>query len=185
MPDDQSPDVVAAFLQRIRAGDPAAHVEFAARYGPQIRRVVRIRRAKEHVQGLVESEDLVQTVLRRMWEKPADLKAETLGELLAWARAVAWNRVREFERKRQLERGNFRRLLRRDDEPPDGTSGEDASVSLASVRTVLSAEERRIFDARLADRTWAEIAADLGRTGEAVRKQFERAIRRVQGEAGT
>jgi hypothetical protein len=48
----------------------------------------------------------------------------------------------------------------------------------------LSGAERRLAELRAAGLSWAEVAARVGGTGAAVRKQLERAIRRVARELG-
>ncbi len=48
----------------------------------------------------------------------------------------------------------------------------------------LSTEERRMADLRSAGHDWAEIAADLGGTPQARRKQMSRTVKRVSEELG-
>jgi DNA-directed RNA polymerase specialized sigma24 family protein len=48
----------------------------------------------------------------------------------------------------------------------------------------LSAEERRLLDLRQQGREWADIAAELGGSPEALRKQLARALDRVGRELG-
>jgi RNA polymerase sigma-70 factor (ECF subfamily) len=55
---------------------------------------------------------------------------------------------------------------------------------LDALQSRLSAEERRMADLRSAGREWAEIAAELGGTAQARRKQLARAVKRVSQELG-
>lgn len=48
----------------------------------------------------------------------------------------------------------------------------------------LGAEEQAIAEHRRAGRSWDEVGAELGRSGEAVRKQYERTLRQVSDELG-
>ena len=48
----------------------------------------------------------------------------------------------------------------------------------------LSAEERSLADRRRSGQGWEEIAAAVGRSADAVRKQYERAIKCVSGDLG-
>ena len=55
---------------------------------------------------------------------------------------------------------------------------------LEEVRRRLSPEERQIADLRAQERSWPEVAAELGGTPEARRKQLDRALNRVAQELG-
>jgi hypothetical protein len=46
----------------------------------------------------------------------------------------------------------------------------------------MSEEERRIWKLREEGKEWTDIAAELGGGAEALRKQFERACKRVKGQ---
>lgn len=55
---------------------------------------------------------------------------------------------------------------------------------LGALRARLSAEEQHIADLRVAGRSWAEVARELGGSADARRVQFQRAISRVGRELG-
>ena len=48
----------------------------------------------------------------------------------------------------------------------------------------LSQAERTLLEQRRAGKSWDEIADESGKSPEALRKQYERAIKRVSGELG-
>jgi hypothetical protein len=60
----------------------------------------------------------------------------------------------------------------------------EARELLARLRERLSAEEREIADRRADGQDWAAVAAAMGGTPEARRKQLSRAIDRVAPELG-
>jgi hypothetical protein len=55
---------------------------------------------------------------------------------------------------------------------------------LSRVNQTLSSEERRILELRIEGHTWPEVAAALGGTAEARRKQFQRAVAPLGHELG-
>ncbi len=73
-----------------------------------------------------------------------------------------------------------------------GCTGADESPSqIVATRELieeflrrLGAEDQAIAEHRRSGRTWDEIGIELGRSGEAVRKQYERTLRQVSDELG-
>jgi hypothetical protein len=59
-----------------------------------------------------------------------------------------------------------------------------AEELLRELRARLSREEQAIADLRVAGRSWAEVARELGGTADARRMQFQRAADRVGRELG-
>lgn len=87
-------------MARFRAGDDSAAAELVARYGPQIRRAIRVRGTGSREGRVFDSEDLLQSVLRTFWEERANpaLRAEGPGQLVTWLLTVARNRRNERRR---------------------------------------------------------------------------------------
>ena len=110
-------------------------------------------------------------------------------KLLALLRAMARNKVAHEARKQKAMRRDLRRdvslgrreLLATDPSPSRLAIGREL---LQAFRSRLSAEERQLAELRSAGREWAEIAAELGGTPQARRKQLERAVKRVAQELG-
>jgi DNA-directed RNA polymerase specialized sigma24 family protein len=59
-----------------------------------------------------------------------------------------------------------------------------AAEMLAEAYRRLTPDERRVVELRQQEREWADIAAEVGGTAEAVRKQHRRALDRVARELG-
>jgi DNA-directed RNA polymerase specialized sigma24 family protein len=184
----------AEFVGRIRAGDEAAAVELVRKYEGAIRREVRMRLNDPRLQRVLDSMDVCQSVLASFFIRAAagqyDLeKPEQLCRLLI---TIARNKVvAESRRQRAGIRDNRRNL------DVAGVSGWELAGSepspsrvasgrelLEQVRRHLSDEERRLAELRAEGREWAEIAAEVGGTAQARRKQFARAIDRAAREIG-
>ena len=55
---------------------------------------------------------------------------------------------------------------------------------LEKFRRALTEEEQQIVDLRTADHSWEDIGARVGKTANAVRMQYSRALDRVTQELG-
>jgi RNA polymerase sigma-70 factor (ECF subfamily) len=137
--------------------------------------------------------DLCQSVLKSFFARAAagQYDLERPDQLVRLLVGIARNKVAHQARRQRA--GN--RDLRRDVPLAAGDwdlAGVGPSPSrivsgrelLAEFRRRLSAEERRLADLRAEGRGWDEIAAELGGTAQARRKQLARALDRVAHELG-
>jgi RNA polymerase sigma-70 factor (ECF subfamily) len=140
---------------------------------------------------LLDPADLCQSVLKSFFIRAAagQLELGSQEKLMALLRTMARNKVAFEARKQKALRRDVRRdvslgegeLLATDPSPSRLAIGREL---LDALRSRLSAEERRMADLRSAGREWAEIAAELGGTAQARRKQLARAVKRVCQELG-
>ncbi len=182
MPDSE----FAGWMRRVRGGDPAAVAEFVARYGPQIRRAIRVRGTGGRLQRVLDSEDLCQTVMRRFFEHVGDANApaEDPASLLNWLLEVARNRLREQHRRdRAAKRGGDRQ---REVGPAalDQLAGVDCNIEgraadrdlLAWLMRQMTPDQRLVAERRAVGEAWSDIARDLETTAEALRKRYRRGL---------
>jgi RNA polymerase sigma-70 factor (ECF subfamily) len=135
--------------------------------------------------------DVCQSVLASFFVRAAagqyDLeRPEQLVQLLV---AIARNKVAHQARRHRAGNRDLRRnaaldagageLVGAEPSPSRVASGRDLH---AEVRRRLTPEELRVADLRAEGREWAEIAATLGGTVEARRKQLARALDRVTSQ---
>jgi RNA polymerase sigma-70 factor (ECF subfamily) len=174
-----------SLVRRVRAGEQEAAAELVRRFEPAIRRVVRLRLVDSRLRRHLDSMDICQSVLASFFVRAAlgQYQLEKPEELIKLLAVMARNKVADQARKPRLT-------------SPDGADGavrlEDMAAAgpspsrqiagrdmLERVRNQLSEEERQLADQRAAGREWADIAAELGRNPDALRKQLTRAIERV------
>jgi RNA polymerase sigma-70 factor (ECF subfamily) len=180
------------FIRRIRAGDEAAAAELVRTYEPAIRRAARVRLVDSRLQRLFDSMDISQSVFGSFFVRAAlgqyELqKPEQLLRLL-----VAMSRKKLVDHIR--EQGAARRDLRRDvgsapiqDLPAaadDPSQQAAARELLHEFRKRLSEEEAKVADRRAGGLSWEQIAAELGGTADARRKELTRALNRIARELG-
>jgi RNA polymerase sigma factor (sigma-70 family) len=196
-----SPDTFQELIARVRAGDEQAAAELVRRYEPAIRRAARVRLVDTRLNRLLDSMDICQSVLASFFVRAAlgQFELETPDQLLRLLATMARNKLAAQAKRHGAARRDFRRVAAdpgdRDDEAGAGAeriAGSDPTPSrdlaarelLEEAVRRLSPEERRILDCREQGGQWAQVAAELGSSPEALRKRLARAVDRVAHELG-
>jgi RNA polymerase sigma-70 factor (ECF subfamily) len=181
------------FLARVRAGDAEAAAELVRRYEPAIRLEVRYRLRNPRLRRLFDSMDVCQSVLASFFVRAAaglyDLAdSRDLVRLLV---VMARHKAIAQARRQQAGPRDHRRVEAAGPEQVEAAAvGPSPSFVVANrelleaVRQRLSAEERQLADRRAQGQEWAQVAAEMGGTAQARRKQLARALARVSVELG-
>src|SRR5262249_7620634 len=134
-----------------------------------------------------------QSVLANFFVRAASgqFELDTPEQLLGLLTTMARHRLANEARKHRAARRDQGRTLPGTldeneviDRGPDPGEAVAAREVLESFRGRLSDEERRLVDQRAAGRPWAELAAELGESPDAVRVRLTRAIDRAARELG-
>jgi RNA polymerase sigma-70 factor (ECF subfamily) len=180
-------------IRRVRSGDEAAAATLLQRYEPEVKRLVRVRLTDPDVRRTVDSMDVCQSVLANFFVRAAagQFDLDEPGQLLNLLLRMAENKVRDQFRRQQADRRDVRRLeggsnalqglIDNDPTPSRVASGREL---LAELRRRLSPEELYLAQQREAGRGWADLAAELGKNADALRKQLARGVDRVTRELG-
>jgi RNA polymerase sigma-70 factor (ECF subfamily) len=182
-----------ALMQRLRAGDATAAQELHAAYGDQLQRIVRVRLTQPALRRQFDSLDICQSVFADFFVRVAlgqyDLQSPS--ELLKLLATMARHRLFHHARKQRSARRDVRRVEAaavEDFALPEGEGTPSQIVAgrdmLQQCQERLTTEERSLVEHRRAGTSWDEIAAAVGKSPEAVRKQYERAITRISRELG-
>ena len=187
-------DQYAEFIRRIRAGDEQAAAELVRLYEPEIRLEVRtwLRLRDPRLRRAFDSMDVCQSVLKSFFLRAAvgEYDLEQPGQLAALLAGIARHKLSEQVKHHQRQRRDVRRVQAAApgdlDVPVTETPSQRAAGKelLAEFRKRLSEEEGRVADLRAEGRDWAAIAGEMGGTAEGRRKQFARAIERVERDLG-
>ena len=196
-------DEFQALLGRVRAGDPQAAEELVRRYEPAIRRAARVRLVDTRLNRLLDSMDICQSVMASFFVRAAlgQFELETPAHLLKLLATMTRNKLANQVKSHRAVRRDFRRIEDRsgsssDDKPIaggiEGLAGPGRTPSsevaarelLEEARRRLLPEELSLLERRQDGREWAEIAAELGSSPEAMRKRLARGIDRVAHELG-
>ena len=179
-------------IERVRAGDGPAAAELVRRYEPMIRRAARVRLADHRLGRVLDSMDICQSVLASFFVRASSgqYDLETPDQLLKLLATMARNKLANQANAQRAAKRDVRRvdhgaidgdLAGRDPTPSVQVAGREL---LDLARTRFRPDELRMIDRRRDGAEWAEIAAELGATPEALRKRHERAVDRVARELG-
>lgn len=179
-------------IRRVRAGDEAMAAELVRRFEPAIRRAVRVRLHDAQLRRLLDAEDICQSVLASFFVRAAlgQYEVSTPEQLLRLLATMARNKLLNQAHKHRAGRRDQRRDASGapDRELPDRGSSPSELVAagelLEKARQQLSAEEQRLAELRGEGCDWAAIAAEVGGSPEALRKQLARAVDRVSRRLG-
>ena len=181
----------ADFIRRLRAGDEQAAIELVERYERVIRCEARLRLTDPRLGRLLDSEDISQSVLASFFVRATageyDLsRPEDLMRLLV---RMARNKVASQARRQKARAADRLRVEAENIEATVGGATDMARLVagrdlLEEVRRRLSPEERQIANLRGQGRSWPEVAAELGGTPEARRKQLTRALDLIAHQLG-
>jgi len=184
----------ADFISRIRGGDAAAAAELVQRYEAAIRLEVRMRLGDPRLKRVLDSMDVCQSVLASFFVRTAagQYDLDDPQQLLRLLVTMARNKVAYHARKQRAQRRDQRRNVAMEAEALEQAAADSHSPSrvaagrelLLAFRERLSPEERRLADLRAQGVGWDEIAAEVGGTAQARRKQLARALDRVTVELG-
>lgn len=188
MPDEAS---FQDFLYRVQAGEPQAWEELVRRFGSCIRRAVRIRLRDAHLNNLIDSADIWQSVLAGLYAGLllGRFELTTPDDLTRLLRAMAHHKVVDKGRRQKADRRDQRRVRTGDAAEqqmvaPEPTPSEQLADQelVQRIRQAMTEEERRLADLRAEGHEWDEIGAELGVAPETLRKRLTRAIERVARE---
>jgi RNA polymerase sigma-70 factor (ECF subfamily) len=180
-------------LHRVRAGDQDAAVDLVSRYESAVRRAVRIRLVDSRLKGALDSMDICQSVMGSFFYRAAlgQFELEKPEDLVRLLVTMARNKLAD-QARRQATTRRGRGMVRLGDAAEIDVPGVDPTASrVASAREVLEAawqrlgsDERWLAEQRAQGRPWAELAAEVGTTPEALRKKHTRALDRVAQQLG-
>jgi RNA polymerase sigma factor (sigma-70 family) len=180
----------AKLLAQIRAGNEQAAAQLVRQFEPVIRRELRFRFRASRERLRLDSMDICQSVLANFFVRVAtgqyDLKEPD--DLVKLLLVMTRNKVTEKARNQYRQRRDTRRTVMQTVDLPSEDPTPYRVVAgrelLKQVHRLLGEEERRMADLRGKGFSWEEIAATVGGSPGARRKQLTRAVDRIVEELG-
>jgi len=177
-------------LRRVRSGDPQAAADLVRQFEPAVRRAVRLRLTDPRCSRLhrvLDSVDICQSVLGNFFVRAAlgQFDLETPDDLIALLVTMAYHKIVDKVRQPSNRVAELDGPLSRDTIVDRGEAPDEIAAGrelLQEFLRRLSEDERRLADLRSSGLDWKAIAGRVGGTSEGVRKQLDRAIRRVMCE---
>jgi RNA polymerase sigma-70 factor (ECF subfamily) len=178
-------DQFEGLLYRVRRGQSDAAFELVRRYESAIRIAVRTHLSDPALRQQFDSVDICQSVLASFFVRAAagQYDLHEPGQLVALLTRMAHNKLAMQVRSQRQQRRDVRRvssISTTQAMPADKTPGPEQQAVhrdlLSRAYGLMNPEVRQIADCRAGGTEWDEIAARLGGTAEARRKQFRRAM---------
>lgn len=144
----------------------------------------------QDLRGKVSPSDLVQDTFLRAQDHWSDFQGGSEDELLAWLRQILVNRARDARRdfnaqKRDVDREGPERPSQLPDKtktPSAVAMDQEQQAAMQRALAQLPEDYRRVVVMRNWERrSFKEIGAELGRSPEAARKLWARAVEKLQG----
>ncbi|MBI1831523.1 MAG: sigma-70 family RNA polymerase sigma factor [Planctomycetes bacterium] len=182
----------ADLIRRVRAGDSDAATQLVRDYEPAIRRSLRLR-LDPRLRRTCDSMDICQAVMCSFFIRAASgqYELDTPEQLMKLLATMARNKLVKTRRDQFRARRDARRVEAgsTDDRDVAGKASTpsqqiEAKDLLSEVHRRLTDEERHLVEQRNQGREWADIAAEVGGSPEALRKKLARAVDRVADELG-
>jgi RNA polymerase sigma factor (sigma-70 family) len=175
----------AQFLAAVRAGDQAAAEELVRRHEPYIRRVVRLRLYDSRLRRLFDSMDICQSIMASFFRHAAsgDFALGTDRDLANLLVRMALNKLATKARGLLREEGGLPPGWDAIDPHPAPPDEAVRQETLYAIRSRLSEDEFRLFElSKVQERSWPDIARELGGRPDALRIRLARALARVRRE---
>ncbi len=191
MPFDQAP--FHELIRRVRTGDSQAVAELVRCYEPAVLRAIQFRLSRTCLRHLLQPRDICQQVWADFFPRMAagGYHLDQPSQLRGLLRAMARNHLlKQIDRLRTRRRGRLAaRLVHVEkyeliDLRPGPVHEVIWKELLQKVQGLLSPKEWHLAAQRAQGVSWAEIAAELGGSPDALRVRFARAARRVQHQLG-
>jgi RNA polymerase sigma-70 factor (ECF subfamily) len=180
-------------IGRVRGGDEAAAEELVRRFKPVLRRTVRVRLRDARMRRLLDSSDVCQSVLTAFFVGAAlgRYELDTPEQVRQLLVVMARHKLANQARRQRARRRDHRRTDDVPAEEHDLLSHDAGPLQQVAARDLLdeacrrlAPQERRLLELRQQGRDWAEVAAAVGGSPEALRKQLARAGERVARQLG-
>jgi RNA polymerase sigma-70 factor (ECF subfamily) len=183
-----------ALIARIRDGDEAALRPLFSRYEARVRARVE-RRIPADLTRKFAVEDILQETYLTAFVRIGDFESRGEGAFGAWLASIALNKLREeIRRFRATRRRGERQEVTKgarpdtvlfqgsDPSPSQYAMGRELELRLEAAIQTLPEDYRQALDLVQAKRrTLREAAEEMGRTHEAMKKLYARAVAKLAG----
>ncbi|WP_197440606.1 ECF-type sigma factor [Polystyrenella longa] len=180
-----------SLISNVQAGNEEAIQQLFDDYGEAIRREVRFSLLDHRLKRVVSESDVCQSVMMKLFVGlwAGNYEFETPNQLVALLKTMVRAKVADLARFWRAQRRDMRRDTSLDTHFAENISGELQTPSqivsnaelMAMIRENLSEREVQILESRQQRMGWSEITEklEIDSSPDALRKQFERALKRV------
>jgi RNA polymerase sigma-70 factor (ECF subfamily) len=199
---DHTASSVAKCIRLAREGQSGALAQILDAYRNYLR-LIAATCFERQLRGKADPSDVVQDALLKVHENFHQFRGATERELLAWMRQILARLLIDLDRRfRGAERQVGREqsleeivdrsslvleglLANRHDSPSSRARQREQSVLLADALARLGPDDREVITLRnLLELEWEEVARRMGRSADAVRMLWTRAVRHLGDQLG-
>jgi len=202
-PLDHTASSVARCIRLAREGQGDALAQILEAYRNYLR-LIAATCFERQLRGKADPSDVVQDALVKVHENFHQFRGATERELLAWMRTILARLLTDLHRRflqgaeRQVGRERSLAdvmdrssmvlegfLANRQESPSARAVKREQSVLLADALALMSPDDREVITLRnLLELEWEEVARRMGRSADAVRMLWTRAVRRLGDQLG-
>jgi DNA-directed RNA polymerase specialized sigma24 family protein len=187
------PSSFVSLIERLRRGDNEAARTLLARYEPVLRRIVAMRLLDRKLRGVVDTEDICQSVLGSFFVRLGLGQYEIAEEsdLLRLLATMVRNKVVSKKRRRTLEQRDDVQITLKERMAENRAVSESSPSAcltyeelLREAEGMLSPKERELIALRKQGLGWIEIGCRLSEDPECLRKRMARTMDLVIEQLG-
>src|SRR5260370_36608006 len=175
----------AALIERARAGSSGALDALYARCAGKLLPLIRLRMGSS-LRSELESRDILQAVLLKSFQRIGQFEGRASGSLMAWMARIAENEIRDRADYQGRQRRDVARRAPLEEAAvlPQPVRSALSQIVLTAGATALEPRLETLADAQrevillrqFEELTFPEIAARLGKSEDACRMMFARAM---------
>jgi RNA polymerase sigma-70 factor, ECF subfamily len=185
-PSPEDHDALSSLMRRAREGSTEALDAVYARAAPRVLSFIRMRLGPS-LRARLESRDILQSTLLRSFERLDQLRGDDTRSFLGWLSRIAENEIRDqvdrqFRARRDaavevpLDAGLDPAATGRRSPFTDVVIGEELARLERALDTLPEAQREVILLRHFQELPFAQIGARLGKSEDACRMQFARAM---------
>ena len=165
------------FLEILRSGDAEAVDQLLGEFDPFMRRAIRLRLFDRRARRVVDTADILQSLLKDFLERErTDESGAAAEKLQAYLAAAARYKVASKVRKEKRRAANLSDVAEPASPEPSSCQQVEDREQIEALRNRLDDRHRRLLDLSAQGMTWRQIADEIGGHPDTLRIELRRSI---------
>jgi RNA polymerase sigma factor (sigma-70 family) len=165
------------FLEILRSGDAEAVDQLLGEFDPFMRRAIRLRLFDRRARRVVDTADILQSLLKDFLERErTDASGAAVEKLEAYLAAAARYKVASKVRKEKRRAANLSDIAEPASREPSSCQQVEDREQIETLRSRLDDRHRRLLDLSAQGMTWRQIADEIGGHPDTLRIDLRRSI---------
>lgn len=165
------------FLEILHSGDEEAVDRLLADFDPFLRRAIRLRLFDRRARRVVDTADILQSLLKDFLERQgSDGAAESSRRLRAYLAAAAQYKITAKARKESRRTADLSDIADPVSRAPASSQIVEDRDLIDAIRSRLDESSRRLFNLSQQGQTWRQIANEIGGHPDTLRIRLRRSV---------